>query len=439
VTTTALEPQAATTTPDVAKLDVSVVIPAWNEAENVRKIIPQLRRVLEKARVSYDITIVVPNAEDNTVAACKELGVTSHVQQGPGYGGALKTGFEAAKGSWILTLDADCSHDPSAVLSMLESRDRADIIIGSRYARFGHSQAGWFRDSLSRILNGFFRGVLSVPVQDMTSGFRLYRRRVFDEVKAWGRHFDSLVEILVLAYSLGFSVHEVPFHYRPRGAGVSHARVFTFGIRYLALAWRLWWLRYSYFSADYDQRAFYSRIPLQRWWQRKRYEIILGFLGDQGGSILDIGCGTSMVIMALPEAVGLEVAFKKLRFLRQLGRRLTAGVLKKLPFRERQFDQVICSEVIEHIPMSEISFEEMRRVLKPGGTLVIGTPDYGTWVWPFIEWCYKRVMPGGYSDEHISHFTAQSLKEHLEKTGFEVLETRWILGGEMIMKARLRG
>jgi ubiquinone/menaquinone biosynthesis C-methylase UbiE len=273
----------------------------------------------------------------------------------------------------------------------------------------------------------------------MTSGFRLYRRRVFDEVKTWGRHFDSLVEILVLAYSLGFSVHEVPFHYRPRGAGVSHARVFTFGIRYLALAWRLWWLRYSYFSADYDQRAFYSRIPLQRWWQRKRYEIILGYLGDQGGSILDIGCGTSMVIMALPEAVGLEVAFKKLRFLRQLGRRLTAGVLKKLPFKERQFDQVICSEVIEHIPMSEISFEEMRRVLRPGGTLVIGTPDYGTWVWPFIEWCYKRVMPGGYSDEHISHFTAQSLKEHLEKTGFEVLETRWILGGEMIMKARLRG
>ncbi|HZV01691.1 MAG TPA: glycosyltransferase [Planctomycetota bacterium] len=435
--TTALEEKKEAIVPAVGKLDVSVVLPAWNEAENVRRIVPQLRRVLEKGRVSYEITVVVPNAEDPTIAACRDLGVTALVQKDPGYGGALKTGFEAARGEFILTLDADCSHDPSAVLSMLDARERADVVVGSRYVRFGHSQAGRFRDSLSRVLNGFFRGLLDVPVMDMTSGFRLYRRRVFDEVKTWGRDFDALPEILVLAFTLGFSVVEVPFHYRPRAAGASHARVVKFGIRYLRLAWRLWWLRYSYFSADYDQRAFYSRIPLQRYWQRKRYEIILGFL-EQGPAVLDIGCGTSMVIMALPEAVGLEVAFKKLRFLRQVGRRLTAGVLARLPFKSGQFDQVICSEVIEHIPLAEISFAEMRRVLKPGGVLVIGTPDYGTWVWPFIEWCYKRVMPGGYSDEHVTHFTEQSLRESLEKAGFEVVKARWILRGEMIMKARAR-
>jgi dolichol-phosphate mannosyltransferase len=439
VTTTALEVEKVEAAPGVSKVDVSVVLPAWNEGENVRRIVPQLRRVLEKARVTYDITVVVPNLDDPTVAVCRELGVVALAQTSPGYGGAIRTGFEAVKGEHILTLDADCSHDPCAALSIVEARHKADLIIGSRYAPFGHSQAGWFRDGLSRILNRFLRGVLGVPVQDMTSGYRLYRRRIFDEVKTWGPHFDALPEILVIAYALGFSVLEVPFHYRPRGAGASHARILKFGIRYLALAWRLWWLRYSYFSADYDQRAFYSRIPLQKYWQRKRYEIILGYLDQSSASVLDIGCGTSMVIMALPEAVGLEVAFKKLRFLRQLGRRLTAGVLKKLPFRDRQFEQVICSEVIEHVPMSEISFEEMKRVMKPGGTLVIGTPDYGTWVWPFIEWCYKRVMPGGYSDEHVTHFTEKSLREHLEKTGFEVLETKWILGGEMIVKARLRG
>jgi dolichol-phosphate mannosyltransferase len=436
--TTALEVEKQAVVPAVEKLQVSVVLPAWNEAENVRRIVPQLRRVLEKGRVTYEITVVVPNLEDPTVQACRDLGVTALVQKDPGYGGALRTGFEAARGEFILTLDADCSHDPSAVLSLLEARERADLVIGSRYVRFGHSQAGRFRDSLSRLLNGFFRTVLSVPIQDMTSGFRLYRRRIFDEVKTWGRDFDALPEILVLAFAFGFTVVEVPFHYRPRAAGVSHARVVKFGIRYLRLAWRLWWLRYSYFSADYDQRAFYSRIPLQRYWQRKRYEIILGYLED-GPAILDIGCGTSMVIMALPEAVGLEVAFKKLRFLRQLGRRLTAGVLLRLPFRSGQFDQVICSEVVEHVPLAEISFEEMRRVMKPGGVLVIGTPDYGTRIWPMIEWCYKRVMPGGYSDEHVTHFTEKSLKESLEKAGFEVLKARWILGGELIVKARARG
>jgi dolichol-phosphate mannosyltransferase len=436
VSNTALEVAPLPTSPATDRLAVSVVLPAWNEAENVRRIIPQLRRVLEKGGVTYEITVVVPNLEDPTVPACCELSVVVIAQKDPGYGGALKAGFEAAKGEFVLTLDADCSHDPSAVLSMLEARSRADLVIGSRYARFGHSQAGWFRDSLSRVLNGFFRAVLSVPVQDMTSGFRLYRRRIFDEVKTWGRDFDALPEILVMAYAFGFSVLEVPIHYRPRATGVSHARILKFGVRYLRLAWRLWWLRYSYFSADYDQRAFYSRNPLQRYWHRKRYEIILGYL-EQGPAILDLGCGMSMVIIALPEAIGLEVAFKKLRFLRQLGRRLTAGVLNKLPFRDGEFDQVICTEVIEHIPLSEISFEEMRRVLKPGGVLLIGTPDHGTWSWPFIEWCYKRVTPGGSSNELVTRFTRKGLQESLEKAGFKVEKTRWILGGEMILKARL--
>jgi ubiquinone/menaquinone biosynthesis C-methylase UbiE len=113
--------------------------------------------------------------------------------------------------------------------------------------------------------------------------------------------------------------------------------------------------------------------------------------------------------------------------------------LKRLPFRDGVFDQLICSEVIEHVPLPEVSFEEMRRVLKPGGVLVIGTPDYGTWVWPLIEWCYRRVTPPGNANAHVTHFTEQSLKEALEKAGFKVEKTRWILGGEMIVKARLGG
>ena len=416
------------------RLEVSVVLPAWNEAENIRRIIPQLRRVLEKARVTYEIAVVVPSLEDPTVLACRELSVTAIAQKDPGYGGALRAGFAEAKGEYVVTLDADCSHDPSAVLTLLEVRERADIVIGSRYTRFAHSQAGSFRDALSRVLNGFLRTVLSVPVLDMTSGFRLYRRRIFDEVKVWGRDFDALPEILVVAYSLGFTVLEVPFHYRPRATGVSHARILKFGIRYLKLAGRLWWLRHSYLSADYDQHAFYSRIPLQRFWHRRRYELVLGML-EGGPSVLDIGCGTSMVIMALPEAVGLEVAFKKLRYLRQLGRRLAQGSIGRLPFRGGQFDQAICVDVIEHEP--EVSFAEVARVLKPGGVLVVGTPDYGSRVWRFLGWFLRR-LPSGKANVHRSRWSAAELSEKLEKAGFQVEERRWIMGAEVIVKARRR-
>jgi len=421
---------------ETARLEVSVVLPAWNEAENVRRIIPQLRRVLEKAQVTYEIAVVVPSLEDPTVVACRELSVRTIAQKDPGYGGALRAGFEEAKGEFVLTLDADCSHDPSAVLTLLEVRERADLVIGSRYTRFGHSQSGWFRDALSRVLNGFLRTILSVPVLDMTSGFRLYRRRIFDEVKTWGRDFDALPEILVLAYALGFTVVEVPFHYRPRATGVSHARILRFGIRYLKLAARLWWLRHSYLSADYDQHAFYSRIPLQRWWHRRRYEIVLGML-EPSPAVLDIGCGTSMVIMALPEAVGLEVAFKKLRYLRQLGRRLAQGGVARLPFRGGQFDQVICVDVIEHLPQGEVSFSEMARVLKTGGVLVVGTPDYGSWLWRMLAWWLRRV-PSGKANVHLSRWSSGELCEKLERAGFQVESKRWIMGAEVIVKARRR-
>lgn len=416
---------------------VSVVIPAWNEAENVRRIVPQLRRVLAKAGVEHEITIVVPTLDDPTVPACRELGVAALAQRDPGYGGALKAGFEAARGEFVLTLDADCSHDPPAVLTLLESRERADIVIGSRYTRFGHSQAGWFRDMLSRVLNGWLRTTLSVPVGDMTSGFRLYRRRVFSEVRAWGTHFDALPEILIRAYSLGFSVAEVPIHYRPRAEGVSHARILKFGVRYLRLTAGLWWLRHSQLSADYDEHAFSSRIPLQRFWHRRRYDLILDAL-EGGPAILDVGCGASMVIVALPEAIGLELKVKKLRFLRQLGRRLATGALKRLPFAKERFDQVICADVLEHLDESEIAFEELARVLRPGGVLVVATPDHGRFVWPLLAWWYRRFTPPGAANPHRTRFTHAALKERLEAAGFLVERTRWILGGEMIVKARRR-
>lgn len=431
-TTLALEP--APVAAPTGRLEVSVVMPAWNEAENIRRIVPRLRRVLEKAGVSYDVAVVVPSLEDPTVAACRELSVRVIAQRDPGYGGALRAGFEEARGEFILTLDADCSHDPSAVLTLLEARGRADVVIASRYVRFGHSQAGWFRNSLSKVLNGFLRTVLSVPVQDMTSGFRLYRRRIFDEVRSWGRDFDALPEILVLAYALGFTVLEVPFHYRPRGAGVSHARVLRFGFRYLRLAGRLWWLRHSYLSADYDQHAFYSRIPLQRWWHRKRYETILDMLED-GPAVLDIGCGSSMVIVALPEAVGLEVGGKKLRYLRQLGRRLAKGELRRLPFRDGQFDQVVCSNVIEHLPEAEVSFAEVRRVLKPGGVLVVGTPDYSTLRWRLLD-LVRRQVPSGIAHAHLSRFNEKILTDRLVIADFGVEKSRRILGAELLVKAR---
>ena len=170
-----------------------------------------------------------------------------------------------------MTLDADLSHRPDFVRDMWDSRYAADITVASRYVPGGTATMPKTRLYLSRVLNLVFRRGLSVPVLDLSSGFRLYRRRCIDPDGLTGTDFDVLEEIPVKAFCEGWRVEEIPFAYMPREQGTSQARVVRLGRAYLRAFWDLWKLRNSIASADYDYRAFNSLIPLQRYWQRSRF------------------------------------------------------------------------------------------------------------------------------------------------------------------------
>ncbi len=152
--------------------------------------------------------------------------------------------------------------------------------------------------------------------------------------------------------------------------------------------------------------------------------------------MLDIGCGSSVIIRSLNNAVGMDVNFGKLRFLRRYDVPIVRGSAFALPFKDGCFDCVINSQVIEHIPFEESLFAEMWRVLAPGGTLIIGTPDYATRGWRVIEPIYGRLIPGGYKDEHITHYTRESLSRILSRYGFVAEEAAYIMWSELIMRWR---
>ena len=78
----------------------------------------------------------------------------------------------------------------------------------------------------------------------------------------------------------------------------------------------------------------------------------------------------------------------------------------------------------------------MSRVLKPGGLVILGTPDYATWVWRTIEPIYGFLMPGGYKDEHITHFTRESLTEVMVRHGFAVEAVAYVGGSDLLMRCR---
>ncbi|MGA2410976.1 MAG: glycosyltransferase [Candidatus Binataceae bacterium] len=416
-------------------IDLSVILPVVNESENLRILLPRMRSLLERERITHEIIVVDGGSTDGTAAIASALGARSAMERRPGYAGAIETGFAEARGAYLLTLDADMSHEPAFIAKMWRARNRADIVVASRYTRGGVAYTSAGRNLLSRFLNFAMRRALSLPVRDLSSGFRLYRREAVAGLALESRNFEVLEEILVKAYAAGFSVYEVPFTYFPRDAGQSHARLLRFGLDLTTAAFRLWRLRNSIASADYDERAFYSAIPLQRYWQRRRHRIIT--LWARGASrILDIGCGSSMIIQSLNNAIGLEPSIDKARFLSRRNVPVLRGSAFALPFRDRSFDCVISSQVIEHIAQDDVLFTEMRRVLEPGGTLIIGTPDYATLSWRIIEPIYGFMAPGGYRDEHITHYTHDSLSAILERHGFIHETDAYIAGGELIMRWR---
>jgi dolichol-phosphate mannosyltransferase len=415
--------------------DIAIVIPAWNERENLDLLLPALKEVLDELGLVSEIVIADAGSEDGTKEAAERRGARVVVQQERGYGGALLAGFKATTAPYIVTMDADLSHRPVFLFDFWKYRDRAEVLIASRYVEGGRADMGKFRRVLSHILNRTYGIALSMPLRDLSSGFRMYRREVLDGMNLLSRDFDVLEEILIRVHAEGWRIREIPFSYMARGSGSSHARLFKFAIAYLRTLGRMWSLRNSVESADYDYRAFDSPIWLQRYWQRTRHKIILKFAAKTERT-LDIGCGTSRIILDMPNAVGMDILQNKLRWLKPQHDRLVRGSCDQLPFDDASFDCVINSEVIEHVPDVPEIMSEMWRVLRPGGTLILGTPDYSRRLWLMLEWVYGKVLPGAYAHEHITHYTAAGLAARLKEMGYEVLDCQYVGFCEMIFKAR---
>jgi dolichol-phosphate mannosyltransferase len=417
-------------------VQLSVVIPALDEAENLRVLLPELKQSLRELGVTHEVLLVTARHDTATSEVGAMTGARVLVQDTPGYGGALATGFRAATGEFILTMDGDLSHPPTFIANLYARRDEADIVIASRYVEGGAARMPRGRYILSRTLNRIFSRGLSLAVRDMSSGFRLYRARVLENDGSLPRDFDVLQTLLVRAYAEGWRVVEVPFIYAPRRHGQSHARVIRFGRAYARTFRHLWKLRNSILCADYDARAHDSPIPLQRYWQRMRHRHVAELIAGEG-PVADIGCGSSRIIGALPPgSVALDVLLRKLRYARRYAVPLVQGSGLALPFPDAAFPCVLCSQVIEHVPKESPILAELVRILEPGGRLVLGTPDYANWEWVVTEKLYGFFAPGAYVDEHIAHYRRDELIRYFTASGFTHEATRYILRGEIILAFR---
>ena len=432
--TESIDPSPAAAQSDRGRPDLSVVIPVWNGEHNLGKLLPRVFRTLHTTVPGHAEVLVVLPPGDPVGALVERTGARVVAFDQPGYGSALNAGLAASGGRWVATMDADYSHHPEFLRTLWLHRRSADLLIASRYIAGAYADMPFTRRVASRILNRIYRTALALPYRDLSSAFRLYARGVIDDLgPVTAQGLDSLQEIVARAFAQGWKIAEVPLYY-PQPKRWTSGRAAELGIGYLRTIGRLFSLRNSVRAADYDHRAFDSWIPLQRYWQRARFRVIVGMV-DGSSRILDIGCGSSRILQSLPQAIGLDTQIRKLRWLRTPGRQLVQASMNELPFPDDAFDAVICSEVIEHIPRGEIDLTEMVRVLAPGGILVLGTPDYGRFTWRALEGAYKKVFPQGYATEHINPYTRQELRGLIERMGLSVLDLRYVGASEMIFKA----
>jgi SAM-dependent methyltransferase len=371
--------------------------------------------------------------------AASGLGVDHEIIVAPedprGFGHELRRGLQQARGQYVITVDPDFDGPMTVVADLWARRGDAEVIVASRYVEGGGATMPLMRRAGSRLLNVVFKRCLSLGVSDGSSAIRLYRADVVAALQLEAAHYDILQEVLVRAYAAGWRVLEIPFQYTPSPAVPSKAHM-ALALAYFRTFWKLWKLRNSIAAADYDYRAYDSPIPLQRYWQRMRYRHITELVEGEG-AVLDVGCGSSHIIAALPKgSVALDVLVNKLRFARRFQTARVRASGFALPFADERFPCVLCSQVIEHVPMVPSMIDELCRVLEPGGRLVLGTPDYDRWEWVWIEKAYGIAAPGGYADEHISHYTRKGLLDYFERRGYTHEATRYILRGELILAFR---
>jgi dolichol-phosphate mannosyltransferase len=415
-----------------APLDLSIVVPTLNERENVALLIPALQRIVASLSITAEILVIDGGSTDGTGDQASSQGARVIVVPTGGYGEAIRVGLSEAAGAYVVTMDADLSHEPRVVADLWAARGPLTIAIASRYVRGGSAKMSRTRWALSRSLNIVFARGLSLPAKDLSSGFRIYPASAARALRARAADFDVLPELLVRAHCGGWRIVEVPFKYVPRHSGSSKARVFRLGRAYIRTFGHLWRLRNSIEAADYDERAFNSVVPLQRYWQRRRHSIVTRS-DTRLGRVLDVGCGSSRILRDLGDVVGVDVAFHKLRYMKRYGPRLVQASVFALPFPDRAFDTVICSEVIEHIESGHTPFHELSRVQRPGGRLVLGTPDYARRSWRMIEAFYRVLAPGGYADEHITQYRHDQLRDLVVALGYRHVRTEYVFQSEMIL------
>lgn len=380
-------------------MDVSIVIPAFNEAHRLPSFLNEVVAFCRKSHRTFEIIIVDDGSKDNTLSTAESFRTqfptlhTIRLKRNRGKGYAVRQGLLKASGNVCLFMDADGSVHPDEIQKNIHSitEDGYDIFVGSRVLR-GEGQllkVRWYRKVPGIIFNFLVRALLFKEVQDTQCGFKMFRREVAGSLFSRGylSGFGFDVEILYMAHRMGYKIKEGPVSWH-------HVRgsKFSFPKHSWEMFLNLFQIRFWHSRATParlgpmlpQEYTYMANVEENHWWFVSRRRLVAYLMKSQHSSdpctMLDVGSGTGGTVLALRKlgkVIGLEPSERAVASCRKLNLpNVVRGTAESLPFRESAFDLISCLDVLEHVTDPVRVLRELRRVVKDAGKIVLTVPAF---------------------------------------------------------------
>lgn len=417
--------------------DLDLVIPAYNEESRLSSSLPRLRSFGEQARIVLRLIVVDDGSTDNTASVierCRhelsephfsiELVRTAH----RGKGAAVRAGMALISAPVVAYCDADLSAGPDAIEDLYRRvLDGVDVVLASRGAAGAELvvRQPWYRERAGKLFNVALRTLTGLPFRDTQCGLKVFTKtsatRIFQHQRLDGFAFDT--EVVVLAHRMGFTTVEVPIRWAHDPATkVSLLRdSITMATDLIRTVRRL--RTGTLAPAGVPTERAIDMMALAEdthWWHRAKRRLVVDLLKTAGatGPCLDVGSGGGALIAELEHeisTVGVDLSPRSLLHARARGIRSVAlADADALPFLPGAFGCAVALDVLEHSSRPERVTAEIRRVLRPGGILIVTVPAFQ------FMWSYADHLLG-----HYRRYTKRQLTHDLERSGLIALRVSY--------------
>lgn len=243
------------------KTGISVILPAYKEEENLKKLLPLIERTLQETELPHEILVVdTMEPTDNTKIVCEQNKSTYVKREGGNlYGDAIRTGMQKAQYEYTVVMDADGSHNPEDIKRFLPEIQNCDLVIGSRYTKGGKTDNNFILRAMSYILNCTYRIVFGIKAKDISDSFRMYKTQMLKDLILECQNFDIVEEILIklVLHNKGLKIKEVPIVFNKREYGQSKRDLKKFIVSYLKTMKTLYGIK---LAEKYGENSLFIRI-----------------------------------------------------------------------------------------------------------------------------------------------------------------------------------